>query len=195
MRKKKAPPKKAPPNRRASPKGGRQPKGVKLGDGVVGVAKHPRGYQIRYVKNGKKITAYRKHEDSANEFAARMHAQLIRAAEERESGAEAPKVEAARGRARYGDAPSLDGMQLILWDLMLLVTEHPRDEDYQRALKSAASGVTAMSKVRDRAQEERTLARVEQKIDLARKRRAARQVESAEHNQPSGADRSAPSVH
>ena len=186
--------------RRTRPQGGREKGHAKLGDGVIGVAKHARGFQIRFVKNGRRITVYRAKEASANEFAARKHAELLAAQAAREAGEEPEAVQLGDGldemRARYGARSTLEGQQQLIWDLQLAVAKDPRNEDYQRALRTQAAAMTAQAKMRDRAEDERTLARVEQKFDQARKRRAAKQVDdSAQHNQPSGAHRPSSAMH
>jgi hypothetical protein len=45
---------------------GRPPKGEQLGDGVIGVSPHAKGYQIRYVQGGKRRYTYRKTKRAAD---------------------------------------------------------------------------------------------------------------------------------
>jgi hypothetical protein len=131
---------------------------------VIGVYKHAKGWEIKYVQQGKRRSAYRKTEAGANEYAAKLHFRLV-----------GPRKPATSADTPTGSGVNRNDWARLLWDLSGKVAEEPSNEDHQRALKAVAAGATAAAKFVDTAARQRRLERLEKSHERRRRERAVRQ--------------------
>jgi hypothetical protein len=116
------------------------------GDRVVGVYSHAKGYEIKYVQDGKSRSHYRKAKKAADAHAAQLAAKIAGddPPKDASNGAKAKpgrRAASSSPRAVAGAKPA-DWLS-ILWDLAQRVAADTSDEEAQRALRAISSAASA----------------------------------------------------
>ena len=142
------------PHRRKATRG-RPKAGESVSDGVSSVSFHSGRnlWQIVYFVGGKRNTAYRVKEKSAQSYAAKLHARLST-----DDAAPTIDIPVGRGLDREDWAGGL-------WSLATHIVRDPSNEEYQRALKAVSAGAAAAAKFVDNAAIVAKVDRLEQIIE------------------------------
>lgn len=152
-------------------------------DRVLCVSPHKAsgGWQIAYVRGGKRRTEQRATEEAANKRAAKLQISL---AGPHEAG-EKPAA------AQPGRATGAAGWAELLWGLSIKAVKEPGNDELQRVLRCVSSAASAAAKHLDTEADRARITALEKAREKEIAARAARQLADADSHEQAGPDRQA----